>query len=149
MTRSFILIASMSCLVGCGDNAAQNTPAANNGNDTSVTMSRPADESTGPVTMKEFSSQSGLKIYPGSEAFSGESFKRADGVIKDVMTFETKDTVENVAEFYKGEGMDVKNPSMPIGATKSGAQVMVMISGAKNGSNTVRLTALIESTKTR
>jgi hypothetical protein len=148
MTRSFILTAALAFLVGCGDNAAQNTPVASNNSDTSVTMSRPADEPTGPVTMKDFSTQAGLKMYPGSESSKGDGFKRADGVIKDTITFSTKDKVEKIAEFYKGEGMDVKNPAMPIGATKSGAQVMVMVSAGKVGMNNVKITGLIEPKKT-
>ena len=147
MTRTLILAPVLLLLVGCGDSATNNGPTAANNSDTSVTMSRPADVKTGPVTMKEFSDQAGLKMYPGSESATGDGFKRADGVIKDIMTFSTADPVDKIAEFYKGEGMDVKTKTMPIGATKTGAQVMVMISAGKDGKNEVKITGLIEPKK--
>ena len=147
MTRFLILGVTMVFLVGCSDSSAQNAPASNN-TDTSVTMSRPADVKTGMVTMKDFSTLSGLKIYPGSESATGDGFKRADGIIKDIITFSTADSVDKISEFYKGEGMDVKTKTMPIGTTKSGAQVMVMVSAGKDGKNEVKITGLIEPKKT-
>ena len=145
MNRTVILLVALLSSIGCGNKAEQTDPATNKID--SVTMSRPADEPTGPVTMKDFSTQSGLRMYPGSESAAGDGFKRSDGVIKDIITFSTSDSLDKIAEFYKGEGMDIKTKTMPIGATKSGAQVMVMVSSGKDGNNVVKITGLIEGQK--
>ena len=145
MTRTMILLVALVSSIGCGSKAEPIDPGSNKID--SVTMSRPADVPTGPVAMKDFSTLSGLKMYPGSESATGDGFKRADGVIKDIITFSTSDSVDKIAGFYKGEGMDIKTKTMPIGATKSGAQVMVTVSTGKDGKNLVKITGLIEPQK--
>ena len=112
MSRFLILTAVVFFTIGCGNNEAQNqTPAANN---TSVTMVRPVAKELGPTTMKDFAAASGLKAYPGTEAVVGKTFDHGDKVTKYVITFMTEDTTEKIATFYKAEGMDVKNPMMPM-----------------------------------
>ena len=146
MTRTFLLAALVILAIGCGSPADNNAPNANNVD--SATYVRPVEAKTGTVTMKEFVAASGLKAYPGSESAAGEVFSHGDGVNKDVLIFTTADSLDKIATFYKGEGMDVKNPKMPIGLTKSGAQVKIDITTSKEGKNVVQITGLIEAKKT-
>ena len=141
-----ILGAAFLCVTGCGDSTAQNSPTASKLD--SATYVRPVERKIEDISMKDFSTKSGLKIFPGSESASGESFSHGEGITKNVITFSTSDSVEKIAEFYKGEGMDIRNKMMPIGATKSGAQVMVTISAGKDGKNDVKITGLLEPPKT-
>ena len=145
MTRFAILVSLLLFLVGCGSQPEQNAIATNKVD--SATYVRPAAEKIGSTTMKEFSEASGLKVYPGSESALGEKFTHGDGVTKSVITFTTADSLAKIAEFYKAEGMDVKNPSMPIGATKAGSQVMISVKTVEGGKNSVEIKGLVSNKK--
>jgi hypothetical protein len=145
MIRFTILACLLTFAIGCSSATEQNAPATNKVD--SATYTRPVEEKLGTTTMKEFTTASGLKAYPGSESATGENFSHGDGVTKSVLTFSTKDSVEKIAEFYKAEGMDVKIPTKPIGMTKAGAQVMISIQSDQAGSNTVKITGLVSGKK--
>ena len=145
MTRLVIPSLVLLVMVGCGNQVEQNAPATNKVD--SATYVRPAAEKIGSTTMKEFTEASGLKAYPGSESASGEKFTHGDGVTKSVLAFTTSDSIETIAKFYKAEGMDVKNPSLPIGATKAGAQVMISVKSVEGGKNSVEIKGLVSNKK--
>jgi hypothetical protein len=145
MTRFVILALVLFVSVGCGNQVEQNVPATNKMD--SATYVRPAAEKIGSTTMKEFSVAAGLKPYPSSETATGEKFTHGDGVTKHVITFPTGDSLDKIAAFYRAEGMDIKNPALPIGATKLGAQVMISISANEPKGNIVKITGLVSNKK--
>lgn len=143
MTRFAVITVLTFFTIGCGSKEANNAPNKID----SATYVRPVEEKLGVTTMADFSASSGLGIYPGSETAAGEKFSHGDGVVKSVIIFTTADPLNKIAEFYKAEGMDVKNKTMPIGATKSGAQVMISISPDSSGKNIVKVTGLVAAAK--
>ncbi len=145
MSRFLILTAVAFFTIGCGNNESQNQTAASN--NTSVTMVRPTEKDLGPTTMKDFATASGLKAYPGTESAEGKMYDHGDQVIKYVFNILTRDTTEKIDEFYKSQGMDVANPVMPIGSTKSGAQVKIDIAKQTDGKNLITIKGLVNAKK--
>ncbi|MEI8282429.1 MAG: hypothetical protein WCG75_08495 [Armatimonadota bacterium] len=145
MSRFLILTAVVFFTIGCGNNEAQNQATA--ANNTSVTMVRPVEKELGPTTMKDFAAASGLKAYPGTESAEGKMYDHGDQVTKYVFNILTGDTTEKIAAFYKAEGMDVKNPTMPMGMTKSGAQVIINVAKQTDGKNLITIKGLVAAKK--
>lgn len=158
VTRLFIVLFCACLMIGCGDSKTAETaptkepmsqasmvPSPSSGAGTEQSMDATPDEKVGEVSMKDMCAASAISVLPGSENSKGDTYKRKDGGSKHAIKFDSKLSLNDIAEFYKKDGLDPKiegDKLQSLGMTKNKSMVKVLATKQTSGDVIVEVTSL-------
>jgi hypothetical protein len=155
LSFAFLSLLSLALMVGCGSASKADQPAGESRPEVSASMvpgagsaqnmEAPKEEKVGEVSMKDLCAASAISVLPGSEGSKGDTFKRGDGGSKHKIQFDTKLSLNDIAEFYKKDGLDPKiegDKLQSMGMTKNKSMIQVTATKQSTGGAIVQITSL-------